>query len=90
MFENLLADIDSLDGDAATKRRIVEMMLTQYAGARIQISGQAAKRRARDILLCQLRRAGYPARDQVRVIVSRIGVSRKTAWQWVRCADAAV
>lgn len=83
MFDQLLADIHNLPGDHDTKRRVAEMILSRYAGHRITISHQAARRQARDALLAQLRRAGYQPRDQVRVIIKRLGVSRSTAWQWV-------
>ena len=90
MFDDLLTDIDSLAGDRATKERVIDLMLTQYAGMRIHISTMAARRRARDALIYQLRRAGYPMRDQVRVLVARLNVSRSTAWEWVRDADTTV
>ena len=89
MFDELLADIDSLQGDSDTKSRIINLMVTRYKGVRISISALAARRQNRDKLMAQLRRAGYTPKDQIRVLSSRLGVSRETARLWVR-ADAQV
>lgn len=84
LFQSLLADIESLPGDTATKRCIIEMMLTQYAGARLHISTRDHQREQGRRLLATIRKADTTPRDQRRILASRLGISRDTAWRWVR------
>lgn len=82
--EELIADIEALDGCPKTKEKVIALLCVQYAGLRVSLSPRAQQRRARDSLMANLRKAGYGPQDQVRVLAKRLGVNRTTAWRWVR------
>ena len=88
LFDEVLEDIDAIEGCPQTKRKVIDLLETRYGGDKLAISQYAVRRHNAKKLLEQLRKADYPTNQQVRVLMARIGVDRSTAYRWVSNAKA--
>lgn len=83
-FEAFIDDIATCQGCQKTKQSIIQMILDCYAGETLHISANASRRVKRDTLLKQLQASGYTRAQQQRILTARLGVSRSTAYLWLK------
>lgn len=86
-FDALLAELEAIDGDPRTKRR-VRQVLARFTGQEIYFSHSALVQRERRQLISRLASQSYPRDELARILSARWGVSLRTAQRWVARIDA--
>lgn len=83
-FAALLADLDAIDGDPRTKRRVRDL-LARYAGRRLYICiTQADLRSERLETVERLTRAGYSRSELIGILAERWGITRAAVKWWLK------